>query len=87
MPGISGSAQNASDLSRHPYYPTTLALLNYVPNARSLESIVQEFVLAWIVVLCLSWTVTKLLAKGLSLGEKLTVQWFVLCKSQNLAYE
>lgn len=66
--------------SMHPYHPTSLELAAYLPNDRSLQSIIRDFTLMLTFVLILAWTASTRYSQGLNVGDKMTVMWFVLCK-------
>ena len=67
-------------LPTHRFYPTNILLPDFVPNDRSVTSIVSEFALLWSAVLGLTWLALCRWARGTTSGDKVTVLWFVLCK-------
>lgn len=71
----------------HPYYPTSIELPNYIPNSASLAENVTQFSILWILVLGGSWTLLIRPSTGLTLPDKLTCLWFILCGTLHVFFE
>ncbi|KAF2204003.1 EBDP4, emopamil-binding protein [Delitschia confertaspora ATCC 74209] len=71
----------------HPYYPLDANIFGYEPNERSTLELVSQFGSGCVLILSITYFVTKRVRPHIPVSDLLTTMWFVLCGCMHLFFE